>query len=133
MLQDTAMRSLREKYNVGTTSYMFLVDIARRDRKLELQKINKRTEIIKTVVCNWYGVDFDDMIPRNRKTVVVFPRQVCMALFKRNTSLPLREIGRMFGNRHYTTVIHAVKTIQDFMDVDDNFRNDFLALESKIN
>ena len=54
-----------------------------------------------------------DMISARRSRVVSRPRQVAMFLAKTLTSKSLPEIGRRFGGRDHTTVIHAVKRIED--------------------
>jgi chromosomal replication initiator protein len=64
------------------------------------------------------------MSSARRARAVARPRQVAMYLAKQLTSRSLPEIGRRFGNRDHTTVMHAVKTVSDLMARDAGFAED---------
>lgn len=68
------------------------------------------TEIME-VVCEFYGVDMNDMTSARRTAIIVKPRQVAMYLAKVMTGRSLPEIGRRFGGRDHTTVLHAIRRI----------------------
>ncbi|HEY0205081.1 MAG TPA: helix-turn-helix domain-containing protein, partial [Acetobacteraceae bacterium] len=62
-----------------------------------------------------------DMSSARRARAVARPRQVAMYLAKQLTSRSLPEIGRKFGNRDHTTVMHAVKVVAELIETDADF------------
>ncbi|MEL6374803.1 MAG: chromosomal replication initiator protein DnaA [Pseudomonadota bacterium] len=64
------------------------------------------------MVARQYGVSKADLLSQRRHRSVVWPRQIGMFLAKQMTSRSLPEIGRRFGNRDHTTVLHAIKKIE---------------------
>jgi len=84
-----------------------LADILRiSERKVTIDEIIRK-------VSEHYNLRMSDMISARRSRVISRPRQVAMFLAKTLTSKSLPEIGRRFGGRDHTTVIHAVKRIED--------------------
>jgi chromosomal replication initiator protein len=72
-------------------------------------------EDIQRRVAEYYRIRLADIhSPKRTKTVTV-PRQVAMYLAKQLTSKSLPEIGRQFGGRDHTTVLHAVRKIEELM------------------
>lgn len=69
-------------------------------------------ERIKTAVAEHFNVTRIDMVSARRTETVVLPRQVAMYLAKTVTLRSLPEIGRRFGGRDHTTVLHAVRKIE---------------------
>ncbi|MCY1176721.1 Chromosomal replication initiator protein DnaA [compost metagenome] len=59
-----------------------------------------------------------DLVSARRAVVVARPRQIAMYLAKRLTTRSLPEIGRKFGGRDHSTVIHAVRRIEELRDTD---------------
>lgn len=70
-----------------------------------------RIEDILKVVSRHFGVSRSDILSQRRHRSVVWPRQIGMYLAKQMTSRSLPEIGRRFGNRDHTTVLHAIRKI----------------------
>lgn len=68
---------------------------------------------IQRVVAEEFGVTLDDMVSKRRARAVARPRQVAMYLCKKLTKRSLPDIGRRFGGRDHTTVMHAVKRIKE--------------------
>ena len=66
-----------------------------------------------------YNLRMTDLISARRARVIARPRQVAMFLSKMLTSKSLPEIGRRFGGRDHTTVIHAVKKIEELKQIDN--------------
>jgi chromosomal replication initiator protein len=64
------------------------------------------------------------MSSARRSRTVARPRQVAMYLAKQLTSRSLPEIGRKFGGRDHTTVMHAVKKVDELREIDQNFAED---------
>ena len=70
-----------------------------------------RVDYIQDVVAKYYRVSCSDMRSDRRTADIVLPRQVAMYLTKELTKKSLPEIGRRFGGRDHTTVLHAVRKI----------------------
>ena len=86
-------------------------------RKVNIEQIQKK-------VSEHFNVKMSDMSSARRSRTVVRPRQIAMYLSKSLTSRSLPEIGRRFGNRDHTTVIHAVKKVEELRNVDVSFDED---------
>lgn len=76
------------------------------------------------------GVNRVDMMSARRTACIVFPRQFAMWLCKVTTPHSLPEVGRRFGGRDHTTVLHAVRKIQRFYDA-GNLPPDLMAIAKK--
>ena len=86
-------------------------------RKVNIEQIQKK-------VSEHFNVKMSDMSSARRSRTVVRPRQIAMYLSKNLTSRSLPEIGRRFGNRDHTTVIHAVKKVEELRNMDVSFDED---------
>jgi chromosomal replication initiator protein len=95
------------------------------DRKVEIQSI------ISTVT-EFYGVKMTDLQSKRRQRSIALPRQVCMYLARRNTRFSLEEIGGYFGGRDHTTVMHAVRTVEDKCSTEPEFNKVVATLESQL-
>jgi chromosomal replication initiator protein len=73
-------------------------------------------------VCDFYRVTLSDLKASNRTKAVAFPRQVAMYLSRHLTHASLAEVGRGFGGKDHTTVLHAVDKIQALLQEDPKFR-----------
>ena len=95
-----------------------------------LRSNNKRITIdeIQNKVSNYYNINVDDLISSRRLRSFARPRQVAMYLSKKLTSRSLPEIGRKFGGRDHTTVIHAVKKIDQLKSENEKFDEDVSVL-----
>ena len=71
-----------------------------------------KIEDIQRLVANHYNVSKSDILSSRRTATVVRPRQIAMYLSKALTLRSLPEIGRRFGGRDHTTVLHAVRKIE---------------------
>ena len=99
-----------------------LSDILRAtDRKVTIDEIIRK-------VTDHYGVNLTDMLSARRTRSIARPRQVAMYLSKKLTSKSLPEIGRRFGKRDHTTVIHAVKKIEELQSIDNQIAKDIEVL-----
>lgn len=78
-------------------------------------------EQIQRTVATHYRLRVDDLISKNNARHIAVPRQVAMYLCKRLTKHSFPEIGREFGGKHHTTVIHSVDKIEGLVVKDDNF------------
>ncbi len=81
-----------------------------------------KIEDIQKLVASHYNVSRADILSSRRTANVVRPRQIAMYLAKTLTPRSLPEIGRRFGGRDHTTVLHAVRKIEALAGKDGAFR-----------
>ncbi len=91
----------------------------------------KIEDIIKTV-SRHYGVSKGDILSQRRHRSVVWPRQIGMYLSKQMTTRSLPEIGRRFGNRDHTTVLHAIRKIDGCLTADAKLKDELEDLKRQI-
>ncbi len=87
------------------------------DRRVTIEEIQKR-------VSEHFNLRVTDMHSARRARAVARPRQVAMYLSKQLTARSLPEIGRKFGGRDHTTVMHAVRKIEELKSIDPGFAED---------
>ena len=92
------------------------------ERRVTIDDIQRR-------VAEYYNLRMADLLSARRARVVARPRQVAMYLSKQLTTRSLPEIGRKFGGRDHTTVMHAVKKIEELKACDMAIREDVDMLE----
>jgi chromosomal replication initiator protein len=80
-------------------------------------------EIIQKYVSDYYQLKLADLKSRNNSKSVAMPRQIAMYLCKALTNASLPEIGKSFGGKHHSTVIHSIRKIEDLRQRDGNFNN----------
>jgi chromosomal replication initiator protein len=91
------------------------------DRRITIDAIQKR-------VAEHFNIRLSDMHSARRARAVARPRQVAMYLAKQLTARSLPEIGRKFGGRDHTTVMHAVRKIEELKTTDPTFAEDIELL-----
>jgi chromosomal replication initiator protein len=79
-------------------------------------------EHIQRKAAEFFGIKLSDMRARNRTKAVAFPRQIAMYLARQLTHASLAEVGRAFGGKDHTTVLHAVEKIQLLLQEDPKFK-----------
>ena len=87
-----------------------------------------RIEDIQRIVARHYNVSKTELLSNRRTRTIVKPRQVAMYLSKVMTPRSLPEIGRRFGGRDHTTVLHAVRKIEDLSGVDNTLAQELELL-----
>ncbi len=85
-------------------------------------------EDIQRKVAEHYNIRIADLLSDRRARAVARPRQVAMYLCKALTALSLPEIGRKFGGRDHTTVLHAVRKVEELMVADHEMESDIAML-----
>jgi chromosomal replication initiator protein len=78
-------------------------------------------EIVQKAVADYYQLKVAELKSKNNSKSVAMPRQIAMYLCKTLTSASLPEIGRSFGGKHHSTVIHSIRKIEDLRQKDGNF------------
>jgi chromosomal replication initiator protein len=93
----------------------------------DLLRANERRVTIEEIqrkVAEHFNIKMAEMTSTRRARIVARPRQVAMYLAKQLTPRSLPEIGRKFGGRDHTTVMHAVKKIEELMATDSSLAED---------
>jgi chromosomal replication initiator protein len=99
-----------------------LADLLRTaDRKVTIDEIKRK-------VADHYNLRLSDLVSARRARAVARPRQVAMFLAKSLTTKSLPEIGRGFGGRDHTTVIHAVRKVEQLRETDSQLADDIEML-----
>jgi len=87
---------------------------------------------IQNIVANYFNLKIEEMLSARRSRSLARPRQIAMYLAKQNTTNSLPEIGRKFSNRDHTTVIHAVKKIEELMKNDNEIKQNVMEIKKKL-
>ena len=87
---------------------------------------------IQKAVCDEFRVTLTDMTSKRRARVIARPRQVAMYLSKKLTKRSLPDIGRRFGGRDHTTVMHAVKRVDTLRSEDPSLNAQIELVESNL-
>ena len=98
----------------------------------EVKKEKLSPETILDIVCEYYGVDKNDVKGKKKSSVVVEPRMMAIYLIYDMLGLPLVSIGKIFGRDH-TTIIHARDKITETARVEHKTKNIINELKNKIN
>jgi chromosomal replication initiator protein len=80
-------------------------------------------DVIQKFVADYYNLKLVEIKSRNNSKSVAMPRQIAMYLCKLLTRSSLPEIGRSFGGKHHSTVIHSIRKIEDLRKKDADFNN----------
>jgi chromosomal replication initiator protein len=80
-------------------------------------------EIIQKSIAEHYNLKLIDLKSRNNSKSIAMPRQIAMYLCKSLTRASLPEIGRSFGGKHHSTVIHSIRKVEDLRKKDGNFNS----------
>jgi chromosomal replication initiator protein len=91
-----------------------------------------KIEDILRIVSRHYAVTRADIVSQRRHRSVVWPRQIGMYLAKQLTSRSLPEIGRRFGDRDHTTVLHAIRKIDRELAANTRLRDEIETLKSQL-
>jgi len=108
------------------SAHEVLQDLLRaHERRVSIEEIQRK-------VAEHYNLRMNDMISARRARNVARPRQVAMYLAKQLTQRSLPEIGRRFGGRDHTTVMHAVSRVTELIDQDVAFAEDVALLRKML-
>ena len=88
-------------------------------------------ESIQNQVAAYFNLNIQEMLSPRRSRILARPRQIAMYLAKQHTTNSLPDIGRKFSNRDHTTVIHAVKKIDELIKKDTEIRQHVLEIKKK--
>ena len=103
-----------------------LRDILRvHDYRVTVEEIQRR-------VAEYYNIKMSDLMSANRQKTIARPRQIAMFFCKSLTTKSLPEIGRKFGGRDHTTVLHAVRRVEELCKGDTTLVNDIDVLRRSL-
>ena len=77
-------------------------------------------DYVQYAVANYYNIDQNDFKIQRKTSDIAFPRQIAMYLCKQLTGLSLKEIGKEFGGKDHSTVIYAIKKVEDEINLNPN-------------
>ena len=106
------------------------------DALKSMVKVDKKENLsiptIQQKVCKHFGITLAEMKGKKRTKHIVVPRQVAMYLSREYTTSSLPKIGKEFGGKDHTTVIHAHEKIQKLMEEDPELKQDIADLEKQL-
>lgn len=89
-------------------------------------------ETIQKTVCEYYGIQMNELLSKKRQKQLVFPRQIAMYLCRHLTDASYPQIGDQFGGRDHTTVLHAYDKIEKLLQEDNELNMSIKELCRKI-
>tara|TARA_Y100000590_G_scaffold437745_1_gene559730 strand:- start:604 stop:1992 length:1389 start_codon:yes stop_codon:yes gene_type:complete len=89
-------------------------------------------ELIQNLVASHFNLNIQELLSPRRSRSLARPRQIAMYLAKQHTTNSLPDIGRKFSNRDHTTVIHAVKKIDELIKKDNDIKQSIIELKKKL-
>jgi chromosomal replication initiator protein len=98
---------------------------------MQVRKIT--IDAIQRAVSENFGMRVADLKQKNNSRNVVVPRQIAMYLAKQMTEASLPEIGRQFGNKHHTTVMHSIAKIDELRRTDKDLHRTLNKLQEQLN
>jgi chromosomal replication initiator protein len=99
---------------------------------LSIQKTSLSVENIQKIVSDFYKIKVAEMYSKRRPASIALPRQIAMYLAKELTQKSLPEIGDLFGGRDHTTVLHAIRKIQNLRQQNADLNREIHILEQQI-
>ncbi|MEO1283043.1 MAG: chromosomal replication initiator protein DnaA [Pseudomonadota bacterium] len=131
-LEGAITRLFANWHYMRTPITMDIAETVIRDLVQGLEPRRIKIEDILRYVSRHYGVSKSDLLSQRRHRSVVWPRQIGMYLAKQMTSRSLPEIGRRFGGRDHTTVLHAIRKIEGELAKNQNLNEEIDELRKMI-
>ena len=113
------------KINIENSTNLLSDLISAREKNISIDNIQKK-------VSSYYNLALSDMTSSRRSINIARPRQIAMYLSKGLTSYSYPEIGRAFGGKDHTTIIHAVKKIESMLEIDQRLKKHIFELKEII-
>jgi len=125
-------RLLAHSKLTGQPVTLEVAELAVRDLVRPQEPKRIKIEDIQRMVARHFNVNRSDMLSSRRTANVVRPRQIAMYLAKTLTLRSLPEIGRRFGGRDHTTVLHAVRKIEALADKDQALAEELESIKRQL-
>ena len=113
------------KINIENSTNLLSDLISAREKTISIDNIQKKVSL-------YYNIALSDMTSSRRSINIARPRQIAMYLSKGLTSCSYPEIGKAFGGKDHTTVIHAVKKIESMLEIDQKLKKHIFELKENI-
>ncbi len=118
--------AIQEQYIIKLEELLAEIDESK-SRRLDINDIMSS-------VCNYYQVSERDVLGQRRFRPYVRPRQIVCYIAKYNIPhITLKDIGRYLGNRDHSTVIHAVRSVEDEMSYNQKFSDEINEIKGTLN
>lgn len=88
---------------------------------------------IRSTVAKYFKIKISDLDSPRRNASITVPRQIAMYICRNKTDMSLSEIGKIFGDRHYSTVINACDKIEKFLKSDEIVKRDMEEIDKILN
>jgi chromosomal replication initiator protein len=99
------------------------------DNSIQVKERPISVELIENEVCKYYNLEPQLIQTRSKKQEVAHARQIAMYLSKKYTDSSYARIGELLGKRNHATVIHACKTVNNWIETDKGLRSDIQKIE----
>ncbi len=109
-----------------------LAEYALQDLIIKNEKKEISVDYVQKVVADNYDITVEDIIGKKRTQNISYPRQVAMYLCRKLIDISLPKIGKAFGNRDHSTIIHGCDKISELIESNETIRNELLDLEKRI-
>ena len=130
-LEGALIRIVAHSTLVGRETNLEMVQDVLRDLLRSIERVVTVEEIIRKVA-EYYRVRLADMHSAKRSRCVARPRKIAMFLSKKLTTRSLPEIGRKFGGRDHTTILHGIEKVEDLLGRDSNLHEDIDLLRQSL-
>jgi len=100
---------------------------------VDLEERRVSIEIIQRAVCHEFGMTLPQLKSKDNSRSVAYPRQIAMYLSKEFTPASLPQIGREFGGKHHTTVLHSINKITQLRKSDRDLNRLLHKLSDSLN
>jgi len=117
------------------TEQPLTLDLARRalgDERAAAVGPQTSIQTINDAVTQFYSVKLSDLQSKRRHRSITVPRQLCMYLARRHTGYSLEEIGGYYGGRDHTTVMHAIRSVEERLGQDQRFAGQVQSLDEQL-
>jgi hypothetical protein len=94
--------------------------------------LTKEIEAIQGTVASYFGIKIKDLKTATRAKEIAVPRQIAIYLVRKHTEIGLKHIGKYFGDRDHTTVLHAYRKVSAEMGKNGVIRDAVVAIESEL-
>lgn len=131
-LEGAINRLLAHHQLAETPITMDMAELKLRDLIRSHEQRQVKVEDIQKLVCKQYNVSKQDLLSARRTRSIVWPRQIAMFLCKAMTPRSLPEIGKRFGDRDHTTVLHAVRKVEDLVGRDETIAREIETLKREL-
>ncbi len=131
-LEGAVTRLLAAHQLTGNAITLSSVEVTLKDLVRVADPKRIKIEDIQRIVAKHFNVSKQELLSNRRTRSIVWPRQIAMYLSKTMTPRSLPEIGRRFGNRDHTTVLHAVRKVEELIATDEQLVQDLEILKRQL-